>query len=309
MFLAIAFVAFLNQSAFDIHAGFFRLTFFCLAVLMVPSLKLRPDIFWRIAGFLSLFFSISVILQFILFKLGHIAPLKLPLPTYELDTLEIITHVFRSGGWFREPSYFALFLTPILIYQSRHNMWRPFALNSLAGMISTSSLIFAAFAIIFLEHLLSPRIKPVGKALATLVCIALVISILAFKDITLFSRFTEILGGGGSSIERISPFFTFFDHIFSLVPDPDRTQQLLLSSLSGDVWLSSMTYALTLLGALGVISFLLGLSYLGLTMYILFVALLFSTSILSTAYSIYLAIGLYLSRPAIRHTAMRLHSA
>jgi hypothetical protein len=97
-----------------VHPAFFRLSFYFSLVFFVISLqKIYFEKFFYVYIYCCIFFSVSLILQRAVYQLlGFSIPLQLPLPYYEADTLEIVNDIYRSGGWFREPSYFAIFIVP-----------------------------------------------------------------------------------------------------------------------------------------------------------------------------------------------------
>lgn len=277
----------------SISGGFYRLFFYLLILLLVPVIKWDGHQFLGCAEYIGRLFSVSLLAQFILYHIGYIVVLRFPMEQYEIDALEIVDHIYRGGGWFREPSYFALFLLPVIVYQARVSKWYGFLLSALALVASTSSLAFIAFAAIVCDQLIRRGKKPSSWVVFLIAANLMALLFIFFKDFTFVSRIIEIGSGGGSFAFRVLPFFEYMDEVISLLPSPHSANPILSLTESGEVWFSSVFYMATLFGLNVFVFLLVGLVYLGWFYGFLFLILLFATSIASTAFSAYIGIAFY----------------
>jgi len=293
LFLLFLFIVF-TWGIFQIEPGAYRIFFYCILILLVPYLVNSTKSFFDIAEKFAIFFSASIIFQFLLFQFGFTLPLILPLPRAELDTLEIIEHVYRSGGWFREPSYFLIFLMPVLIYQARSAKYLKFSLNSVAAILSTSSFAFLVLIIIFIDHLLSTKTRIQVKLLALLLFVSFVFLISFIQETVLVARFLDILYDGGTLYDRSQILLTYSYEILSPLPNHSASESVLLIIEKTGAWISSAAYMLLLFGYLFVAFFILGMTYLRLLPLALFLFMVTVTHFMSTAFSLYFALALYL---------------
>jgi hypothetical protein len=283
-----------------IEYGFYRLLLYCTLLLAITHLKCDSQAFWISYSWWGRFFSVSLLIQFALYQAGFSIPLMLPIPAYELDTLQVVDHVYRSGGWFREPSYLLLFLIPLLLHQSRSGDWKSFALCFAAAVVSTSSLTFVAACAVILDRFMHSNVGQTKRGriasivLAVLGAVLFVAGITVTQDSLITSRFLDILSGGGSSVERIAPIVNYFEELLSILPNPTYVNPIITLSKDGVIWLSSAAYMILMFGALAVVVFLAGMSYLSLLPYGIFLTMTFSTSFLSSAYALLFALGLHL---------------
>lgn len=293
-FLVMCVVIIIAQDGSYINPGFYRFMFYAFILLIIPFVNINYRYFWMAAEALAIVFSISLLVQFAFFKAGYILPIKLPLQRYELDALEVVDHVYRGGGWFREPSYFALYLFPVILYQAHEFRWKPLALNVLAMIVSTSSLGFVILGAIIYDRLSR---KDFGfkknKLLFLTIPIFFSFVLIVFQDSIVISRFIENVNGDGSFAIRVLPLFEYFHEIFQFIPLDSKNSSILLLSAAGDVWVSSAVYFVALFGVFAFFILVFGLTYLDRFTHLLFVILIFSTGILSTSFAVYLAVGFY----------------
>lgn len=293
-FFVMCVVIIITQNGSYINPGFYRFLFYALILLTIPFVNINNRYYWVVSEALAIVFSISLLIQFAFFQAGYILPIKLPLQGYELDALEISDHIYRGGGWFREPSYFALYLFPIMLYQAREFKWKPFALNAIAIIVSTSSIGFIIFAALIYDRVSRKDLSIKKNSLIVLtLLIFFTLVLVAFQDSIIISRFIENIKGGGSFAIRVLPLIEYFDEIFQFIPLQSENSSILFLSGAGDVWISSAVYFMALFGVIAFLIFLLGLTYLDRFTYLLFLILIFSTSILSTSFSVYLVIGFF----------------
>ena len=242
----------------------------------------------------SLFFSISLIIQWLIYQLLNISvPLQLPIPHYELDTLLAIDHVFRSGGWFKEPSYFAIFLAPAFFYLLHSRAYIKYSLIVIAGVVSTSSLavflILASIAFFFLKV----REKRVSTLFLASVLVILLCSAVIFGgESILISRVVEVFVSGGTLNERLLPMLEILHLSESIFVNPVAHELMLGSGDSGLVWYSSAAYMLASLGWLGYLFISINFLRLGILGGSLLFALTLTSHIFSNAYSFFVTIAL-----------------
>ncbi|EGR4203151.1 hypothetical protein DDN21_16475, partial [Vibrio cholerae] len=233
------------------------------------------------------FFSISIITQWVLyFWRGYLIPLQLSIPYYEPDTLKIIDHTFRSGGWLKEPSYFAIFVIPAVFYFILNKNYKSLLLVSLAGGLSTSSLFVFVFILAF--HLL-----PLS-AIVFLYVFGIAFSILMLlffnqqvMDSMLISRVVDIFENGGTLNDRLVPFFETFDKSWILF-NFDAYDFL----LSGSYWFSSISSLISGLGVISVIALAFNFLNMGFMFSIILMLLVFTTHFMSGVYSLFLLFSL-----------------
>lgn len=224
--------------------------------------------------------------------------IRLPLEQYEQDALEIVEHVYRGGGWFREPSYFALFLLPVMIFQARRSKWRGLTLSSAALIASTSSLIIVAMVGILGDRLLRRSRNTSTWVLLVMSVSAAWFLVMFFNTSVVASRLFDIASGGGSFAIRVLPFFEYLQEALYFFPSNHRDNFLISLASDGDVWFSSAFYLATLFGVGGLIIFIFGSLYLGVFFFLLFLTLIISTSILSSPFVVYIVVGFYCLKAA-----------
>ena len=193
---------------------------------------------------LAVLFSMMLVVQVVSYHLFGIVFVYLVTP---LDIqpnsvlgLDIATQGFRSGGVFKEPSYFSVFVAPAVIYAASRRHYLLWCLISSAIVLSTSSLgfIFIALSLLrFFNAIYLVVLLPIGLALGTLVLTG-IIPILP-------DRVMETLEGGGSlSIRVVEPFSRVFLDTKSLfLPNVEALRDLADPVLATKIWFNSFTYA------------------------------------------------------------------
>jgi len=147
---------FLAAFSNTIDLAHLKFIFYSTVLLILINLKKDDDLsiqFFSLYAKFGLFLSFFLILQYgnhLLFD--HRLILNLPLPRVEQDSLIYLQNQFRPGSLFREPSYFILFITPLLFFYAMSKQYFYYLITLFAGIISTSSLIFP---VILLERLFS----------------------------------------------------------------------------------------------------------------------------------------------------------
>lgn len=292
-YLILIFIAFIENNLFEVNAGFFRLCFYSFICLVIPFGQLNDKLFWVFVEKLSLFFSISVLLQFFAQQMGYSLLLSLPIDSVEQDTLSIIDHVYRSGGWFREPSYLVLFLTPFLLYQSSQRQWFKFSIGAVASVISTSSLAVFVLIAIFIKMLFSPNTRSVER-LGFIFVFAACTGWFLFNSGNIFvDRVFEIFADGGTLNERFMPIIENFGSIYSFWPSSVAYNNFLELSRVNQVWFSSASNLLASLGLSGLILFIAGISRTGVIYFFFMICIIFTTHVVATSFSIYLILALH----------------
>jgi len=287
------------QNSFDV--GFLRISFYLIIFLLVISTtdsKFDPNEFFRIyVGFCS-FFSISLILQWVFYIFTGVAfSLQLPIPYYEPDTLDVISHVFRSGGWFREPSYLAIFLFPAILVLLEKKRYFSYFLLVVAGILSTSSLI--AFAIILSALRFVVIKKSYTLILFTFISVPALLILLwpMFDEWIFVSRLVNIFIYGGTLIDRVLPILEVIQLSTSLGPSQSAFYLVTSGGHSGAVWFSSAAYLIASFGWLGFIFLVANFFRFGFFLSVIFFTLTITTHFFSGPYAFFSAIT-YL---AIRH--------
>lgn len=292
-YLILIFIAFIENNLFKVNAGFFRLCFYSFICLVIPLGQLNDKLFWTFVEKLSLFFSISVLMQFFAQQMGYSLLLSLPIDSVEQDTLLVIDHVYRSGGWFREPSYLVLFLTPFLLYQSSQRQWFKFSIGAFASVISTSSLAVFVLVAIFTKMLFSPNTRSVERLGFIFVFVACA-GWFVFSSGNIFvDRIFEIFADGGTLNERFMPIIENFDLIYSFWPSSVSYNNFLELSRFNQVWFSSASNLLASLGLIGLILFIAGISRSGVIYFFFMISIIFTTHVVATSFSIYLILALH----------------
>ncbi|WP_269266747.1 hypothetical protein [Vibrio cholerae] len=267
---------------------FYRLIFYYLTAFFILCIvNVDFERYLKIYTLFVFFFSISIITQWVLyFWRGYLIPLQLSIPYYEPDTLKIIDHTFRSGGWLKEPSYFAIFVIPAVFYFILNKNYKSLLLVSLAGGLSTSSLFVFVFILAF--HLL-----PLS-AIVFLYVFGIAFSILMLlffnqqvMDSMLISRVVDIFENGGTLNDRLVPFFETFDKSWILF-NFDAYDFL----LSGSYWFSSISSLISGLGVISVIALAFNFLNMGFMFSIILMLLVFTTHFMSGVYSLFLLFSL-----------------
>lgn len=274
----------------DVYSGFYRAAFYYCLIMLAISVKNINSInlikFYRSIVLIS---SAAVIIQWIGYYIFDTSmPMQLPLEYYEPDTLNVIDHVFRAGGFFKEPSYFAIYVMPYFIYAALMRKFLHLFIISVAGVLSTSSLMF--FLIFMCAVILFCRIF--NLFFATLF-IGIVFGLFAFfifggflDGYIFIDRVHSIFIDGGTLIDRFLPFVEIFKISNVFLP----SAFVLDFFLSVGLWFNSAASIVTYFGMGGLIFLLLNSFRFGLIYSILFSVLLISTHFMSGAFSYFIAI-------------------
>lgn len=186
--------------------------FFYIALFFITiSFKKNYDLafqFFSLYSKIGCFLSIFIIFQFTTYHLfNHRVIFNLPLNSEEIDTLISLKDQFRPGSFFREPSYFVLFVSPLFFFYSKTKQWSNYFLVIIAAVSSTSSLIIP---IIIFERLYSYfNIQSNHKQDFFYFCGIIFLSYL-FKDSLLITRTLSAFTSGGAFFERAYPGFDLF---------------------------------------------------------------------------------------------------
>ena len=239
--------------------SFFRASFYLIVLSFFLSLK---SFYYRELFYIylkcSLVFSSLLIFQlFLYYALGVDFIMQLPIEVYELDTLEMIdfnSGGFRAAGVFKEPSYFAIFTIPALIYYSLSGDSKKYFFTFLAMMASTSSLGIGVSILSLIIFLIS-----LDKTRRTVVRLIVILPIILFSFIYFMAtsnnigiiRFYELFEGGASLEVRFLNVFTIGKN-FSFFVDSIFSKEILLLS---NEWYNSFIYLVANFGLIFLISF------------------------------------------------------
>ncbi|MFC6299593.1 hypothetical protein GNF76_22990 [Pseudomonas sp. CCM 7893] len=163
--------------------------------------------------------------------------------------LDIATQGFRSGGLFKEPSYFAIFVAPAMIYAAsvrRSFLW---LVICCATMLSTSALGFV-FIMLSLTRFFNVRYLLFFSPIV-IFCVGLVVS--GIVPI-LPDRVIQTMNGEGSlSIRVIEPFLRVFVDGDMFLPNYSVLQDLADPDIAAGIWFNSISYAVVVFGVLAFI--------------------------------------------------------
>ena len=274
--------------------GFFRMAFYYLLFFFLISLrevsfKKFNDIYIACA----IIFSVSLIIQWTAYSFSSVSiSLQLPIPYYELDTLEVVDHIFRSGGWFKEPSYFAIFVAPALFYLANAKAYVRYFLVAFAGIVSTSSL--AVFVIMLSAVYFLIRFR-VGGFILVWLLLTLALALLGIfhfgAEWIFVSRVVDIFTSGGTLNERLVPILDILLLSESITPNPVAFDLVSTAGDSGLVWYSSAAYILASLGWLGCMVIFSNFFRLGLLGGLILSTLTLTSHIFSGAYSFFIVVA------------------
>jgi hypothetical protein len=286
-FLVLA--SYLLVGGLDVYAGFYRAVFYYFIVnLILCGFKYDDSLeFFEIYSKVCYVLSFALIMQWLLYVFINTSiPLQLPIETYEPDTLNVIDHVFRSGGLFREPSYFALFVIPYMFFSINKRKFLGFTFVASAGIISTSSLVF--FTIIFA----SSHAVYQGSGLFTRLFLIpagfllLMVILFFIPDGYIFvDRIREIFIDGGTLNERFLPFLNIINY-YPFLPYGEVIDYY----RSSGFWFNSASSLIVYFGISGLLLLIYNLSRLGLIYCLLILMLIFSTHIMSSVFGLFIVL-------------------
>lgn len=289
--LAVALIflmAILSFGGFDLYMGFYRACFYYLAVICILSCKnIKLGNYFKIYGLACFASSTAIVFQWVAYTIFDVSfPLQLPIEFYEPDTLNVIDHVFRSGGFFKEPSYFALYVMPYLFYMAFEKKIAGLVFISIAGILSTSSLMFfLIFCAFFI--LLKNMIGFYSTAYYFLIIILISIVMIFFLsgNSIFIDRIIDIFINGGTLQDRFLPFLQIFDSAPFLLASLDVFKLY----LSLELWFNSASSIIVYFGVGGLILLIINFFRLGVWYGFMMILLLFSTHIMSGVYSFFIA--------------------
>lgn len=271
------------------RTSFYLAAFF----ILLENCKDRSEKIFGVYLFFSFTFSAFLLFQLALYKFFNIL-LIFSLPGVEIEgnallALDLATQGFRSGGMFREPSYYSIFMGPALLFLALRRHYFFWMYSAISVILSTS---VVGFVFVLLSILYFFRFKFVY------IFILFLVSLLFFIfDFNLFlpQRVVETLYGQGSLYVRIiKPFMeTFIASKTVLLPNFE-----LLKSLTHDFtgqWYNSLAYATIVFGAYFIIPVGFVLYIIGSRYFLYPLVLLVVTNSLSTPYFLCFAILLTLA--------------
>jgi len=275
----------------DIYAGIYRAAFYYLFFMIIISSKdLKLPYFAKLYGGMVIIASLAVIFQWVAYTLFSKAIyLDLPMERYEPDALVVLDHTFRGGGLFREPSYFALYVMPYFIYSVfRRNIFHLFII-SMAGILSTSTLMFFLILMALLIYLgLNLRLIYAGMVgILILSTLAILFSSGLFDGYAFVDKVSLIFTDGGTLNERFLPIFTIIGMSDSVMP----STQVLDFYLSANSWFNSAVSIVVYFGIGGLALLVLNILRINFIISTVFLVLVFSTHFLSSCFSIFIAIA------------------
>lgn len=238
----------------------------------------------RIYSYIVIVFSVLLVFQWISYQYFGRFFVYFDFPFDVEKSSLLITDLsssdFRTGGVFREPSYFGIFVAPALLYAAIFRKYLLWVFVSLTVFLSTSALgLF--FVLVSIFYFSNFNLKYLFFVFA---CAFLLIFILLQVEM-IPERFVETLSGGGSFSIRIldaaQEVFGSSKNLF--LPNIDLLQQILSGS---DIWLNSAYYIFTLFGLMSVFLILLVLTDVNFMFLIYVLSLIFFTSVLSSPYFI-----------------------
>ena len=277
-----------------VNPGFFRIAFYYFLFLFVVSLqKISFEKFFSVYIYCCIFFSASLIFQWAAYEFLNISlSLQLPIPYYEPDTLKVLDHVFRSGGWFKEPSYFAIFLIPAIFYLLNQRYYSKYFLLVVAGIISTSSLAIFVFLFSVLVFFIKTKKGWLWLTCSIPVFVVAGFGILHFfSEWTFVSRVVDIFFDGGTLNERMLPVLDIIRLSVNITPNPLAHDLVITAGDNGTVWYSSAAYILASLGWLGFLFISLNFLRLGIFAGIIVFTLTLTTHIFSGVYSFFIVLA------------------
>lgn len=292
----IIFIGFCVLYGEGVSSGFFRMGFYYSAFFFVVSLqKVNFDKFFSVYINCCIFFSVSLIFQWMAYKfLNSSFPLQLPIPYYESDTLKVLNDLFRSGGWFKEPSYFAIFLIPATFYLLSQKEYLKYFTIVSASLISTSSLAIFVFLTSILLSLIRTERGWVWLTCLMPVFLAIFFCVLYFfNEWTVVSRVVDIYLDGGTLNERALPFLDIIQLSINIIPNPIAHNLVVMGGDNGAIWYASAAYILASVGWVGFLFLSLSFLRLGIFAGVIIFALSLTTHIFSGPYSFFLAFSFF----------------
>jgi hypothetical protein len=246
-FSVINLMRFENQEAFFSQIRYiFNYYVFSAVVFYFLIYEKRKESFIYTYECICCFFSLFVIVQFFSYYiLGVNIPFDFGSYSLEENVASIYNpldaFLYRTGGFFKEPSWFALFVAPVLdiAYKQKHH--KIFQICILGLILSTSSLAILLIAVFFLL-----RLKQLKFLILFLLCISAIC--LIFPDI-----FERLLQGGSLQIRVLEPFDFFFKANSSSFIGIDVGR---FYFFNGEIFLNTFVFTYLAFGTIGLLFFL-----------------------------------------------------
>ncbi|PZW43406.1 hypothetical protein [Pseudomonas sp. URMO17WK12:I2] len=286
----------------DVYPSFYRAAFYLVALAVYAGMSANYYfLFSRMYIVFSLAVSAFLILRVIFFYAGiNWFEFSTPWPTYEVDAVklaDIKNQGFRTGGFFREPSYFVIYVTPALFLLAADKRLLSLAFIGFACVLSTSSLGIAIF-LLSIGYLIykSVAVAAVSGIALLFSVVPIAISMLyLLHDLPGMDRFFVIFSSGGTLNDRFFPLLEISAAVTGLLVDPVLHSEVSNANPAIN-WYNSLIYILGMFGLLGVsFVFLLSLrlGFLGATVLLLYLSM---TSLFSSSYIGVFFVGFYCVR-------------
>lgn len=201
-----------------------QIKYFIYVALFFITISLKENYnlalqFFSLYSKIGCLISIFLVLQFTTYHLfDHRLILNLPLNMVEIDTLNALQDQFRPGSVFREPSYFVLFISPLVFFYSKTKQYSKYFLVIIAAIFSTSSLIIP---VIIFERLNNYFNSERNFKLNFFYFFGIILLGYLFKDSIIITRSLSSIAPGGTFYERFIPGFvlaannlTFFSNTY-----------------------------------------------------------------------------------------------
>jgi len=277
----------------DFNPGFYRATLFFIFVFLISSkLSIDSRLFIGLYIKASLFFSVSLMLQWFFDSFLSISvPLQLPIEYYEPDTLKILDHGYRSGGWFKEPSYFMLYITPLLFYFIHKQQLKKYIFLIVAGVLSTSSLVFFIVLATLLFHIIKFK-KPLlfFRIIALILTMFFIAYLLQgyLMDFVFYNRVINIFLDGGTLNQRVGNSLVLVQDLSGLLPNVVSYDYFSTGGDNGHTWFSSLGAIFASFGLIGLILITIKIIKLDIFFGVVLMVLMFSTNIFSNVYAFFI---------------------
>ncbi|WP_159968591.1 hypothetical protein [Pseudomonas sp. 9Ag] len=280
------------------NVGYFpalRMLFYisCLAILLdgFRSEGLMRQIALLYMG-LSVLFAVLLVLQVFLYKFFGVVFVYLETP-YDIEvnsvrSLGVEAYGMRTGGVFKEPSYYVIYMFPALFYAANSKKIVLWSFFSVSIILSTSALGFLFVVVTFYSFFADRK---------SFLALALLLSSMVFVFCYSFgffpSRVAETIAGGGSLAVRLfDPFLYLFRNLNDFVfPGLGRLDTQAVS------WLNSLSYIFVLFGISGGLLLLLLLLLSGGVAWFALLLLFLTNSLTNPYFLVVMLLVKHFSRP------------
>ncbi len=266
-----------------------RLAFYLIASLyLMDKVNTQADEMLEAYLNISILFSALLLVQVIVYHMFGIVYVyfnsNIEIEKNALLLLDLTQQDFRTGGVFREPSYFAIFTLPALVLfaKTRQRIWWIF--SATATVLSTSVL---GFCFVILSSMYLVRAKPV---IVIIGMFSVSIFIMGASLDFLPSRVQDTLAGDGSFLMRV---YMPFEEVFTsgirvIYPNYDLLERL--SDPDTPLWFNSFCYLVIIFGIFSLIPMALIMASVTYESALYLAILLFSTNALSSPYFIFVGV-------------------